>query len=190
MVPKLTSTTVDLAPVLLVGWQMVLPISELQHLPVALAVIATAMMARHVARELRAKRERVLILGSGPMALKLVEEIETARPPRYVVAGVIDDQTPAADSPLARYWLGTCDELARVVKDVTPACIVLAAADRRCRLPLQSLLEARVRGIAVEDSLEFYERLTGKIAIEALRPSVLIMSKGFRNHGPAEVTAR
>ena len=190
MVPRPTTTTVDLAPLLLVGWQMVLPISELQFLPAVLAVVATAMMARHVARELRSRRERVLILGSGPMALKLVEEIEAARPPTYVVAGVVDDEAPEADSPLACYWLGACDELARIVKDATPASIVLAAADRRSRLPLQSLLEARVRGIGVEDALEFYERLTGKIAIEALRPSVLIMSKGFRNHGPAEMTAR
>ncbi len=73
---------------------------------------------------------------------------------------------------------------------VSPACIVVAVADRRDRLPLQSLLESRVRGILVEDALDFYERLTGKIAIEALRPSVLIMSKGFRNHGAAQFMAR
>ena len=42
----------------------------------------------------------------------------------------------------------------------------------------------------MEDALDFYERLTGKIAIEACRPSVLIMSKGFRNHGAAETMAR
>ena len=63
-------------------------------------------------------------------------------------------------------------------------------ADRRDRLPLQPLLESRVRGIVVEDAIDFYERLTGKVAIEALRPSVLIMSKGFRNHGVAEIVAR
>ena len=71
-----------------------------------------------------------------------------------------------------------------------PTRIVVAVADRRDRLPMQSLLESRVRGIVVEDAIDFYERLTGKIAIEALRPSVLIMSKGFRNHGAAETVAR
>ena len=35
----------------------------------------------------------------------------------------------------------------------------------------------------------FYERLTGKIAIEALTPGALIMTKGFRNDGASE-TAR
>jgi lipopolysaccharide/colanic/teichoic acid biosynthesis glycosyltransferase len=67
---------------------------------------------------------------------------------------------------------------------------VVAVADRRQRLPLQSLLESRVRGIVVEDALEFSEQLTGKIAIEALRPSMVFLSKGFRNHGAAEITAR
>jgi exopolysaccharide biosynthesis polyprenyl glycosylphosphotransferase len=190
MVPRLTTTTVDVAPLLLVGWQVVFPIGDFPYLPATLVIAAIAMAARLVAREIRSKKQRVLILGSGPMASKLMDEIETARPPRYDVAGVVDDQMPDADSPLARLWLGTCDELPRIVTAVKPACIVLAAVDRRSRLPLQSLLESRVRGVVVEDSLEFYERLTGKIAIEALRPSVLIMSKGFRNHGPAETTAR
>jgi lipopolysaccharide/colanic/teichoic acid biosynthesis glycosyltransferase len=76
------------------------------------------------------------------------------------------------------------------VARVRPARIVVAVADRRDRLPLQSLLESRVRGIVVEDALEFSERLTGKMAIEALRPSMLFLSKGFRNHGAAEITAR
>jgi exopolysaccharide biosynthesis polyprenyl glycosylphosphotransferase len=132
----------------------------------------------------------VLILGSGPMASKLIEEIEAPSSPRYVVAGIVDDQRPDADSPAAARWLGPCDRLAEIVKEVRPACIVVAAADRRDRLPMESLLESRVRGVVVEDAVEFYERLTGKIAIEALRPSVLIMSKGFRNHGAAETMAR
>jgi lipopolysaccharide/colanic/teichoic acid biosynthesis glycosyltransferase len=55
---------------------------------------------------------------------------------------------------------------------------------------MQSLLESRVRGVLVADAVDFYEQLTGKIAIEALRPSVLIMAKGFRNHGAAETLAR
>jgi hypothetical protein len=47
-----------------------------------------------------------------------------------------------------------------------------------------------VRGIVVEDALDFSERLMGKLAIEAIRPSMLILAKGFRNHGAADVMAR
>ena len=71
-----------------------------------------------------------------------------------------------------------------------PSRIVVAIENRRDRLPLQALLDSRVSGIAVDDAIELYERITGKMAIEALRPSTLILSKGFRNHGAAEVVAR
>src|SRR5260221_3612620 len=47
-------------------------------------------------------------------------------------------------------------------------------------MPLRALLELRVRGVPVEDGAEVYERLTGKIAIEALTPTSVIFCKDFR----------
>ena len=55
---------------------------------------------------------------------------------------------------------------------------------------MQTLLEWRVKGILVEDAAEFYERLTGKIAIEDLRPSALILGRGFGNSRATERLAR
>ena len=132
----------------------------------------------------------LLILGAGPMATRLIEEIEALEPSRYAILGVVDNQMPDPRSPLACRWLGTCDELDEIVARVRPTRIVVAIENRRDRLPLQSLLESRVSGIDVDDAIELYERITGKMAIEALRPSTLILSKGFRNHGAAEMTAR
>lgn len=187
MAPRLL-TTVRMAP-LLILWQVVLPVPELRSLSAVLLIVAAAVAVRRLARECRTK-PRVLILGSGPMASKLIEEIETPGSSRYAVAGIVDNVRPDADSPDAARWLGPCARLAGIVARVRPACIVVALGDRRHRLPMQSLLESRVHGIPVEDALDFYERLTGKIAIEALRPISLIMAKGFRNHGAAEVIAR
>jgi exopolysaccharide biosynthesis polyprenyl glycosylphosphotransferase len=189
MVPRL-STTVDLAPLLLVGWQVVLPVTERPYLSSLILLAAAIAVAFLAAREMRPKGSRVLILGSGPMAWKLIEEIEAPRAPRYTVAGIVSDEQPDPDSADAARWLGPSDQLSDIAQRVQPTRIVVAVADRRDRLPLQPLLESRVRGIVVEDAIDFYERLTGKIAIEALRPSVLIMSKGFRNHGVAETVAR
>jgi exopolysaccharide biosynthesis polyprenyl glycosylphosphotransferase len=132
----------------------------------------------------------LLILGAGPMAARLIDEIEALEPSRYVVVGVVDNQQPDPESPLAHRWLGTCDELDAIVTRVHPSRIVVAVENRREGLPLQSLLESRVSGIDVDDAIELYERITGKMAIEALRPSTLILSKGFRNHGAAEMMAR
>ena len=182
-------TAIDFASLLVVGSQVALP--EFPRLVYdAILLVAVAVFARFVAREVRPRRTRVVILGAGPMAERLVEEIESAEPRKYVVAGIVDNQQPDDDSPLASRWLGTCDELAAVVARVQPSAIIVAIENRRDRLPLQSLLESRVSGIEVEDAIEFYERVTGKMAIEALRPSTLIMSKGFRNHGAPEATAR
>jgi exopolysaccharide biosynthesis polyprenyl glycosylphosphotransferase len=180
-----------LASLLMVGgWQIVYPTAEMQFVSGALLMAAVALLVRFVALEIRSKGERILILGSGTMASHLIEEIQSSENPRYLVVGTVDDERPDAESPAGARWLGPCDQFAEIVERVRPARIVVAVADRRDRLPLQSLLESRVRGIVVEDALDFYERLTGKIAIEALRPSTLILSTGFRNHGAAEVTAR
>ena len=182
--------TVDLAPLLLIGWQLVSPVTEFRVISAVLLILATAMIVRFVTRDSPAKGRPVLILGSGPLTLKLVDEIGGAQAQRYTLAGIVADERPSPDTPAASLWLGRCDELGDIVERVRPTCIVVAVADRRDHLPMQSLLEWRVRGIAVEDAAEFYERLTGKIAIEVLRPSVLIMAKGFRNHGPAQTVAR
>ena len=168
------AATHDLLPVLLIG---------------LLLVLVTAVTIG-VARGVRAKMRRVLILGSGPMASKLIEEIEAPTRPTYFVAGIVDDGDPEPGSDTAARWLGPFARLTDIVTQVQPACIVVAAVDRRDRLPMAPLLESRVRGVAVEDAVAFYERLTGKMAIEALRPSTLIMAKGFRNYGAAQDLAR
>jgi exopolysaccharide biosynthesis polyprenyl glycosylphosphotransferase len=132
----------------------------------------------------------LLILGAGPIAERLIEEIEAHDPVHYTVLGIVDNQRPDAGSPLTDRWLGRCDELDQIVARQRPSRIVVAIENRRDRLPLQALLESRVSGIDVDDAIDLYEQITGKMAIEALRPSMLILSKGFRNHGAAELGAR
>ena len=117
-------------------------------------------------RDMRDQSRRVLVLGSGPQATALIEEIESAQAPRYTVCGTVDDQEPGRGTPDHNRWLGPCDALAEILSRVHPAFIV------------------------VEDALDFSERLMGKLAIEAIRPSMLILAKGFRNHGAADVIAR
>jgi exopolysaccharide biosynthesis polyprenyl glycosylphosphotransferase len=178
------------APLVLFGWQLAFPANELRLLSHATLGLMGLMLLTWATRGIRTKPRTILILGSGAMASQLIEEIESARPPRYTVAGVVDDKQPDASSPMGAKWLGTCERLIEIVAQVRPERIVVALADRRDRMPIDSLLDSRVKGIVVEDALDFYEHLTGKVAIEALRPSMLFLSKGFKNHGAAEVMAR
>jgi exopolysaccharide biosynthesis polyprenyl glycosylphosphotransferase len=192
---RLISTLATIAAsTLLGGCYAWLPVG---HLGIGPAIVLVAVAAAPVGslffgmRQRRLLARRIVILGSGAIAVKLLEEIEFLERGCQMVAGVIDEEPLPRPWAASTKWLGPPSQLAEIVERVRPARIVVAVADRRDRLPLQVLLESRVRGIIVEDALEFYERLTGKIAIESLNPSALILSsKGFRHPRAAEILAR
>src|SRR3990172_5217281 len=122
------TTTVDLAPLLLFGWQLVAPIAELPAVSVLLLIVAAATLVRLATRDIHPRSRRVLILGSGPMASKLIEALD-GHSGRYTVAGIVDDERPAADTPAAARWLGDCQHLGDIVTRVQPASIVVAASE-------------------------------------------------------------
>jgi exopolysaccharide biosynthesis polyprenyl glycosylphosphotransferase len=179
---------------LLTGCYVGVPPVDLGVLSALFVFVIAAAPAQALCAGVRQRRQlarRIVILGAGPMAMKLIEELESMDRRCYHVAGVIDDGP--LDAPWADHvrWLGPANRLAEIVERERPSRIVVAVADRRDRLPLQHLLELRVHGVIIEDAFEFHERVTGKIAIEAVNPSALILSsKGFRNHGAAERVAR
>jgi sugar transferase (PEP-CTERM system associated) len=57
--------------------------------------------------------------------------------------------------------------------------IIVALDDRRGRLPVEMLLSLKSRGVLVQDGIEYYEQITGKIPIESLRLGTLLFSTGF-----------
>jgi sugar transferase (PEP-CTERM system associated) len=68
--------------------------------------------------------------------------------------------------------------------------IVVGLSDRRGKLPVEELLRAKMAGIRVEDATTTYERVTGKILLDDLRPSWLIFSDGFRVSGATRLMKR
>src|SRR5262249_17840509 len=81
--------------------------------------------------------------------------------------------------------LGPMERLDAVIRETRPHRIIAALSERRGKLPVGALLEAQLRGVGVEEGVNVYERLTGKLPIEWLTPSPLIFSPGFR---PAPIT--
>src|SRR5213083_2889239 len=124
--------------------------------------------------------ERVLILGTSELTVKLIQEIEAQPHCRYAVMGVVDDLNRHDEFPPSIPLRGPLEQLETIIEELRPHRIVVALAERRGQLPYRQLLEARVRGIPVEDGAEMYERLTGKLAIESLTPSYLTYSKDFK----------
>jgi exopolysaccharide biosynthesis polyprenyl glycosylphosphotransferase len=126
--------------------------------------------------------QRVLILGTGPLARKIVEGIEAAPRPHYSVVGMVHDGANA-DSPTPPLTrspalpTGDLGEIERLIEVLCPDRLVVALNERRGRLPVGVLLSSCASGLRVEDGVEFYERLTRKLAIESLSPSFLIFHR-------------
>jgi len=68
--------------------------------------------------------------------------------------------------------------------------VVVALQDRRGNLPTDELLRCRLAGIAVKEREAVYERITGKLAVESMRPSYLIFNDGFARTPSSEIAKR
>ena len=66
----------------------------------------------------------------------------------------------------------------------------MAVADRRKGMPLEALLNVRLRGVEVVEEAKVHEEIAGKIPVEDLRPSWLIFSEGFSSSRLRTITKR
>lgn len=124
--------------------------------------------------------DRVLVLGTGALARHLIEEIEARPDCGFAIVGVSGDAQSPGTTTRAHSIRGPLEHFDQIVREVRPDRIFVTLAERRGRLPVRQLLEARMQGIIVEDGIEAYERLAKKLAIESLTPSNLIFSKDFK----------
>ena len=76
--------------------------------------------------------------------------------------------------------LGEYDALAEGARQHRPDRIIIAMPDRRGSFPSLRLVACRIRGVAIEEGTQVFERLTGRLAVESLTPSTLIFGDGFR----------
>ncbi|MFH0944678.1 MAG: TIGR03013 family XrtA/PEP-CTERM system glycosyltransferase [Planctomycetota bacterium] len=128
--------------------------------------------------------ERLLMVGDGPMAATIESELKEHHDPGYAVVAYVlpESMTPAPGAPLevrGHPTLVGFDRILESVKANNIARIIVCMQERRGSLPTLELLNCRLQGIKVEEGELLYERITGKIAIEKLRPSYLIFSEGF-----------
>jgi exopolysaccharide biosynthesis polyprenyl glycosylphosphotransferase len=122
--------------------------------------------------------ERVLLIGAGSLAHELVEEIQARPDLRQTLVGLVENG--ARVSLPGCPWLGPLDDLGRVVAEVRPHRVIVALSSRRGRMPFKALLDMKVRGIVVQDGVEVYERLSGKVPIHSLTPTSVIFGKEFK----------
>jgi len=127
--------------------------------------------------------QNVLIIGTGPLARSIAAEILHRADSGFKVSGFVSgDSNMLGRSIVNPRVLGGFEQIEELSAAHRISRIVVAAEERRSAYPLQQLLECKMKGILVEDGIEFYEHLTGKIKIEDLHPSALIFSEGFRQN--------
>jgi sugar transferase (PEP-CTERM system associated) len=127
-------------------------------------------------------RERVLILGSGDQAIELARATLERRTSGFHIVGFVDNKPELIGKSLINPTvIGLTENIGGLVEQYQVDRIVVAVADRRGKFPTEELLNLSLSGrVAVEESARYYERLTGKIDSEMLRPSWLIFSRGSR----------
>jgi sugar transferase (PEP-CTERM system associated) len=126
----------------------------------------------------RLLEQRVLIVGTGTTARTLAQAITGQRNFAYRLVGFVHEQD-APRTVRRRDVLGTVGDLDRLIAECQVDRVVVSLSDRRGHLPIEPLLKAKLSGVRVEDATTTYERLTGKILVDDLKPSWLIFSDGF-----------
>jgi sugar transferase (PEP-CTERM system associated) len=128
----------------------------------------------------RSPRTNILVVGTGRLARELVIEILRRPELGIAVSGFADDNPALVGVSIVNpKVIGLCSELPRIVAENRVDRVVVELQDRRGRLPIEDLLALKTHGIGIEDATSLYERVTGKIAIENLKPSWMIFNAGF-----------
>jgi sugar transferase (PEP-CTERM system associated) len=148
-------------------------------------LLATVWAARAVfAWLMRAigPRERLLMIGTTHGSVTLARELLDRRPELGIdIVGFVDAESGRTGALCNTDVVGDIDAVSDIVRERRVDRVVVNLADARGRLPVDKLLDLRLRGIPIDHLASVYERYTGKIALENLRPSWFIFSSGFRH---------
>lgn len=116
--------------------------------------------------------ENILVLGQSNLANAVTAELRKRR--RYRILDLMEPGEPGRVFKDGVPFVGSLDRGLRTIPRTHR--IVVALSERRGRLPIEALLDAKRQGVAIEDGVHLYERLTGKLALDQLQPSHLIFA--------------
>ena len=158
-------------------------------LPIALFLMVSWRLAIHWVLGHPELGERILIVGSGSFAIEIARETLNRPDAGFRVIGFVDnDPALVGKSLINPKVIGLTSELASLVKRENVDRLVVAMGDRRGQFPTQELLRLSLSGdVSIEESASFYERLTGRVLLDMIRPSWLIFSSRGRRARANEV---
>jgi len=131
---------------------------------------------------LRARRPQInlLVIGASDLAVSAVREIQNHPELGIKVAGFATDASGSGNvSGVNAKIIGNYDNFPDLVSKHGVNHIIVGLSDSRKKLPIDNLLAFKTKGMLIESVEDFYERVTGKIPVENLRPSWLVFNSGF-----------
>ena len=124
------------------------------------------------------RKRRVLVLGTGINADR-IEMLASDDPSLgFVVVGYVDlgDSVCLIDD---NRQIPRDQHLYNIVDRMAVDEIVVAVDDRRKGLPVNELIDCKMKGVEILDLLSFYEKEENIIKIDQLHPSWIFFSSGF-----------
>lgn len=134
--------------------------------------------------------ERILIVGSGILAVEMAREVLNRPDAGYRIIGFVgNDAELLGKSLINPRVIGLTEQLDEIVKRENIDRIVVAMGERRGQLPTNKLLKLSLAGqVTIEEGASFYERITGRVSLNMLRPSWLIFTSRGRRAKLSEVS--
>ena len=147
-------------------------------LPLALGLMVAWRVSIHWLLGHPSVGERILIVGSGAVAVEIAREVLERRDAGYRIVGFVDnDPALVGKSLINPRVIGVTTEMADIVRRENIDRIIVAQGERRGQFPTQELLDLSLGGhVAIEEGASFYERTTGRVHLNMMRPSWLIFS--------------
>lgn len=147
-------------------------------LPLALSLMVSWRVSIHWLLGHPGFGERILIVGSGNLAVEVAREVLDRPDAGYRIIGFVGTNSELLGKSLINpRVIGVTSELNQVVERENIDRIVVAMGERRGQLPTAELLSLSLAGtVSIEEGASFYERLTGRVSLNMVRPSWLIFS--------------
>jgi sugar transferase (PEP-CTERM system associated) len=127
------------------------------------------------------RAQRVLVVGTGPVGISLVREIIRRPELQLKVVGFLDEKGENIGKSLVNPGIiGAACDLEEITAREKIDRIVLSLKERRGQTPVRELLHLKFAGVTIEDAHSVSEQIDGRISLEHLSPSWMILSEGFR----------
>ena len=124
---------------------------------------------------------RVLVLGTGDLTARVIEEAKKHHGRTLDLVGILGESPQAVGQYIAGVpVIGALAHIQETLRDLRVRTVLVCLRCEDPQLPLDLLIESKLRGYDVYDASVFYETIAQKILLEKVDSFALMSSDGYR----------